>query len=252
MTSRTFTATNDPKPLIDPTSVRNFFEQRANKAEALGPVRAVIYQDKDSTLAEQRDSAEKALLFPLIDVGARDTVLDAGCGTGRWAELLIPVCGHYHGIDASSGLVEIARRRFGHCANARFDVVPVDHLASSSDLVGQRFSRIVSFGVYIYLNDDAVQAALEQLCMVAAPVAKVILREPVATGQRLTLTEFYSEDMDQNYSAIYRPEAELRQLFDSTLGTSGFRLEASGDVFEASLNNRAETRQRWFVWSRSS
>ncbi|MBS0506263.1 MAG: class I SAM-dependent methyltransferase [Proteobacteria bacterium] len=248
--SRQFSAAHDPKPLIDPTSVQDFFEERARKAEALGPVRAVIYQDKNPTLAQQRDAAEKALLFPLIDIRPDDAVLDAGCGSGRWAEVLIPVCGRYHGVDASWGLVDIARQRFGHCSHARFDVVSVDRLAGSPSLAGERFTRIISFGVYIYLNDDAVESALQQLCAVAAPEAKVVLREPVATGDRLTLSDFYSDDMEQSYSAVYRPEAELMGMFDRTLGAAGFRLQACGDVFDAGLNNRAETRQRWFAWVR--
>lgn len=251
MISRQFSSADDPKPLIDPASVQNFFEERARKAEALGPVRAVIYQDKNPTLAQERDAAEKVLLLPLIDVRPDDSVLDAGCGSGRWAEVLIPACGRYLGVDASQGLVDIARQRFGHCPHARFDVVSVDRLADSPALAEERFTRIISFGVYIYLNDDAVEAALQQLCAIAAVDARVVLREPVAMGDRLTLNGFYSEDMEQAYSAVYRPQAELMAMFDRTLGASGFRLQGSGDVFEAGLNNRAETRQRWFAWSRA-
>lgn len=250
MTSRQFSSAHEPKPLIDSAAVQKFFEERARKAEALGPVRAVIYQDKNPILAQQRDAAEKALLLPLIDVRADDAVLDAGCGSGRWAEVLIPACGRYLGVDASRGLVDIARQRFGHCPQARFDVVSVDRLADSPAVAAERFTRIISFGVYIYLNDDAVEAALQQLCAAAAAEAKVVLREPVATGERLTLTDFYSEDMDQAYSAVYRPEAELMAMCERTLGAAGFRLQGRGDVFEAGLNNRAETRQRWFAWSR--
>lgn len=250
MTSRQFSSAHEPKPLIDSAAVQKFFEERARKAEALGPVRAVIYQDKNPILAQQRDAAEKALLLPLIDVRADDAVLDAGCGSGRWAEVLIPACGRYFGVDASRGLVDIARQRFAHCSHARFEVVSVDRLADSPALATVRFTRIISFGVYIYLNDDAVESALRQLCVVAATHAKVLLREPVATGDRLTLTDFYSQDMDQAYSAVYRPETELMAMFERTLGAAGFRLEGCGDVFETALNNRIETRQRWFAWSR--
>lgn len=248
--SRQFSSAQDPKPLIDPASVQDFFEERARKAETLGPVRAVIYQDKNPTLAERRDAAEKAVLLPIIDLRPNDSVLDAGCGSGRWAEVLIPACGRYLGVDASRGLVDIARQRFGRCPQARFEVVSVDRLADNPVLAGERFTRIISLGVYIYLNDDAVEAALQQLCAAAATEAKVVLREPVATGDRLTLTDFYSEDMEQTYSAVYRPETELMVMFERTLGAADFRLQGRGDVFERDLNNRAETRQRWFAWSR--
>jgi SAM-dependent methyltransferase len=251
MMSRKFSSEHDLKPLIDSGSVHAFFEERARKAEALGPLRTVIYQDKNPALAQRRDAAEKALLLPLIDVQPHDIVLDAGCGSGRWAEVIIPACGRYFGVDASRGLIDIARKRFSQFSNAQFDVASVDRLAESPNLAGELFTRIISLGVYIYLNDDSVESALKQQCEVAAAESKVVLREPVATGDRLTLIDFYSEDMDQTYSAVYRPEAELMAMFERTLGRAGFRLQGCGDVFDADLNNRAETRQRWFAWSRA-
>jgi SAM-dependent methyltransferase len=249
--SRIFSFPDEEKPAIDKAAVLDFFEKRAEKVETLGPTRAVIYQDKSPDIAERRDAAEKALLYPKIKLGKEECVLDAGCGTGRWAELIIPACRFYHGVDVSPGLVRIAKQRFGHLPNVQFSVCSLDELLPEVVGVTELFSRILAFGVYIYLNDDAVLRALNCMAMVAARKAMIVVREPIALQNRLTLQENFSEDMDQNYSAIYRTEPELLAMFDATIGYVGFRLIDSGDVYqESELNNRSETKQRWFLFAR--
>lgn len=249
--TRIFSSPSEAKPEIDKAAVLDFFEKRAEKAEVLGPTRAVIYQDKSLDLAERRDKAEKELLYPLLQLKSTDNVLDAGCGTGRWAESIIPVCGSYCGVDVSPGLIQIARQRYGHYSNARFSVCSLDEISLDATKATRLFTCVVSFGVYIYLNDDSVLQALRRLAKVAAPQAKILFREPIATSQRLTLRDHFSEEMAQYYSAIYRTEEEFISMIDSTLGTVGFELIDSGDVYsEPELNNRAETKQRWFLLAR--
>jgi cyclopropane fatty-acyl-phospholipid synthase-like methyltransferase len=249
--SRTFSLPGEDTPVIDRNAVLEFFEKRAEKVKTLGPTRAVIYQDKSPDLAERRDKTEKGLLFPFLQLDKDSRVLDAGCGTGRWAEMIIPACGTYHGVDVSPGLIQVAQELYGHFPNVRFSVCSLDKL--SPDTIGavRLFDRILSVGVYIYLNDHEVLEALRRLVRLAAPITRLIMREPIAVQNRLTLREHFSEDMDQNYNAIYRTESELLAMLEATIGVAGFRMTESGDVYaESALNNRVETKQRWFLWER--
>lgn len=238
-------------PSIDRASVVAFFEQRAKKAETLGPVRAVIYQDRHPDLAEKRDAAEKALLLPKIDLSTTDRVLDLGCGTGRWAEAIVPAAEHYHGVDVSPGLVAIAQQRFASYENARFTVCGVDELSEKRLGDASPFSRILCCGVMIYLNDDELRKTLVALADLAAAHCRLVVREPVGLESRLSIVDHFSEDMEQTYNAIYRTEEELREMMGATLGVAGFSFAGCGDVYaEAILNNRADTKQRWFVLER--
>ena len=249
--TRKFSLPGDSSPFIDKDSVLEFFEKRAKKVDTLGATRAVIYQDKNLDLAERRDAAEKALLFPLINLSPIDRVLDAGCGTGRWAEVLITNCAHYHGVDVSPGLIRVASGRFGSAKNATFSVCTLDELSLQAIGASQLFSRVISLGVFIYLNDEEVRQALHRIAMISAQQSRILFREPVGIDYRLTLKEHYSVDMDQHYSAIYRTEAELMAMFDATLRVAGFQMIDSGDVYgDSTLNNRAETKQRFFVFER--
>ena len=111
---------DEDKPRIDRDEVVSFFRQRAEKIEALGPTRAVIYQDKHPNLAERRDAAEKKRVSPLLALDGTQRLLDVGCGTGRWVNEISQLCTHYHGIDLSDGLVAYAREYYAGVRNCKF------------------------------------------------------------------------------------------------------------------------------------
>jgi cyclopropane fatty-acyl-phospholipid synthase-like methyltransferase len=236
-------------PRISRESVASFFKQRAEKANQLGHIQAVIYQDKNPDLALKRDAAEKAKLLPLLRLTGKESVLDVGCGTGRWADVIAPLCSQYLGTDFSQELVDIASVRFASNPKVEFRCVPSEKISISSTT--HEFQIILSLGLFIYLNDDELLQTIQGYASVAATTCRILVREPVGTQARLTIQEHFSEDMDQVYNAIYRTEAELMDLFNSELSPAGFRLADVGDVYESALNNRSDTKQKWFLLERS-
>ena len=242
----------DP-PRIDRSKVGDFFAERARRIERVGPVRAVIYQDKHADLAERRDEAEKVCLLPLLLLDGTQRVLDVGCGTGRWASSLLGQCHAYHGLDFSADLVAYAKSRYGAQSTCRFSVASVDDFSLASLGESLPFDRVLCAGVLIYLNDDELLRALRCVADALAPGGKAVFREPVAQGQRLTIKDHFSEELEQDYHAIYRTDSELRAFVAQAMGVQGCQLTDSGDVYsDQALNNRAETRQRWFVVERAS
>lgn len=236
---------NTSTPRIDKESITAFFKQRAAKADQLGHIQAVIYQDKNPDLAQQRDAAEKAKLLPLLHLQKHESVLDVGCGTGRWADVVVPECGKYLGTDFSQELVDIARTRFSSNPHTNFVCLPAEQVSATT--IQDRFQVILSLGLFIYLNDDELIKTIQGYASVADTSCRLLLREPVGTQTRLTIKEHFSEDMDQIYNAIYRTEEEIMSIVRAELFPKGFSLRDSGDVYEAALNNRADTKQKWFL-----
>lgn len=70
-------------PRIEKESVARFFHERAQKLETVGPIRAVIYQDKHPDLAEKQDIAEKERLLPPAQAQWQTT--DSGYRMRYWA-----------------------------------------------------------------------------------------------------------------------------------------------------------------------
>lgn len=237
--ARIFSKSGDNKPTINQDEVLEFFEQRAKKSKTVGYNQAVIYQDKEPELAKKRDLMEKETLLPKLQLSSKERLLDIGCGTGRWAETLQNLVSYYHGIDASSGLLEIAKTRFN---NLNFTCIKANEISMETLKEKELFDRVCCFGVLIYLNDIEVKQTLQAISKIIKKDGLFILREPIATKDRLTIKEHFSTDMEQIYNAIYRTEQELFEAIED------FELLESNYLFDNSLNNRVETKQKYFIF----
>lgn len=239
------------KPHINKQSIVKFFLERARKIDTVGPVRAVIYQDKHPDLAEKRDAAEKARLLPLLEITDSHRILDIGCGTGRWTQVLTTGCAYYHGIDFSPELIQYARQIYPESDRLRFSIASAENFSLISLGESKPFERILCCGVMIYLNDDEVINSFRCMAASAAPKSRIVLREPVGIDQRLTIKDHLSDELEQSYNAIYRTQDEIEKYLAITLISSEFKLVAQGNVYGTQLNNRTETIQRWFVLERT-
>ncbi len=250
--SRIYTNKCEKKPSINQKEVLDFFEERAKKANTIGYKQAVIYQDKNPNLAEKRDKAEKELLLPKFKLSGRERVLDIGCGTGRWAEILKDKVNYYCGVDASKGLIEIAKKKFAQ-SNTKFNYLKAEDISLENINEQQLFDRIINIGVIMYLNEPQLKQYLLAIPKLISKDGLFIIREPIAIEKRLTLDMHYSNDMEQSYSAIYRTEEELLELIENSLYKLGMNLIESDYVFKNSnLNNRAETKMKYFIFKLNS
>ena len=235
---------------IDRKSVADFFDKRAEKISTVGPLHAVIYQDKHHDLAERRDTAEKKKLLPLLRLDGSQRILDIGCGTGRWTNNLAKAGGWYHGMDACGGLIDFARKN--HSApNRVFTIASADRFSLQTLHETVPFDRILCAGVLIYLNDTEVKEALRCMADVLTLGGLILIREPMGIKQRLTISQHYSDELEQEYNAIYRTQEELESMIQTAIPRPIFRLLSSGQVFDdPGLNNRSDTCQRWLLLER--
>lgn len=94
-------------------------------------------------------------------------------------------------------------------------------------------------------------AIMKQLTEVAEEHSIICIRDPLGIDERLTLKEFYSEELKDNYNVIYRTRDEVMQVFEKTLLQAGFKVTQSEFLFsEDELNNRKETAQYYFIMER--
>ena len=227
-------------PLINNSNVEDFFKHRANKIKELDYLRAVMYQDNNPQLVLDRNRAEKEKLLPLIPLNKESKILDVGCGTGRWLDHLDKNFKNYHGVDLSIGFIEYAKSRFTQ-DNISFSVGKAQDLDEE-----KKYNILLCMGVIIYLNDeDVIQFFKKANNLMESNSSTLIIREPIALMERLTLVDEYSQDLDQYYNAIYRTKDELIDLFNKYLPS--FEVLKLEKLFEGSLNNRIETQQYYFI-----
>ncbi len=236
---------------LDRNKIAEFFEQRASRFSKDAPYSSVLYQDKNPDIAIERDRYEKERVTSLLSVNGNTRILDIGCGIGRWAETLATSVKSYTGIDLSPKLIEIAKSRIT-LPNTHFLVGSAEDVARLDVAARGPFDLVVMSGIMIYLNDDELHSCLLSLARSVAAGGEIYMREPLAINDRLTLSEFWSDELNQEYSAIYRSARELDALFSKTLYPAGFEpIQFQLLYADAKLNNRRETAQHFAIARRS-
>lgn len=134
-------------------------------------------------------------------LGVGDSVLDVGCGIGRFAGPIEAHGAAYAGIDPSARMVETARRRRPGCSFA----VGVAH--DLSRFPAARFDLVLAVDVYPYV----VQAGGDLPARSIAEAARVL-----RPGGRLAIL---------NYAYRGDPQADRREIADLGART-GLRLRA--------------------------
>ncbi len=103
----------------------------------------------------------------------------------------------------------------------------------------------------MYLNDTELADTLAQIERISQEHTVICIREPIGISKRLTLKDFFSEELEDNYNAIYRTRQELQKLIDGAFIQKGFIVSREGFLFEEdALNNRKETAQYFYILER--
>jgi wyosine [tRNA(Phe)-imidazoG37] synthetase (radical SAM superfamily)/SAM-dependent methyltransferase len=233
-------------------NTQEFFEHRAEKYNPDTPYSVTMYQDNNPQLVIERNERETAVLKPLLDINKDSAVLDIACGIGRWSDTLSENINCYCGIDFSKGLIDIARKRNEDKPNRYFFVGAANETKAviEKNNLG-KFNTILLIGILMYINDDDIIDTLEQIAEVADDKAVICIREPIGINDRLTLKNFYSSELQDDYNAIYRTKEELMTVFSNTLLKAGFIIEKEAPLFDNNgLKNRKETEQYYFILRR--
>ena len=235
------------KVAIDYAETKRFFEARGEKYSEEHPYVTTMYQDRHPQLTDERNREEITRILPLLQLDAASRVLDLGCGIGRWADAICCPIAVYLGVDFSESLVEIARSRNTR-DNFSFERMSIRNFNEYYQRCRMSpFNRLIIAGVLLYLNDEDVEHILRFLPDLLSPGAIVYLREPVGIRERLTLKDFYSQELEHSYNSIYRSAEEYRHLLQAN--APALVPVRDGFLFDTpTLNNRKETSQYYFIY----
>lgn len=230
---------------------KEFFKKRANKYNMENPYAVTMYQDNNKELVKRRNLLEKEILKPYLHLSKDSKVLDIACGIGRWADDISSEISFYAGIDFSADLIEIAKKRNTKDNFFFYEGLATDIKEISRNNGHTEYNTILSMGILPYLNDKDLASLFAQMEEVSAKKAIICLREPIAIKERLTLKEFYSDELADNYNAIYRTREELEDYLETYLIKKGFQIINRDFLFkEDAMNNRKETAQYYYVLER--
>lgn len=234
---------------IDPEHTHALYNQRAQKIDQMdNPYVSVLLGDQNPEYAIAWDQFEKQIILPKMNVSDNSTVLDIGCGIGRWAEVLIPISKYYCGMDMSEEMIKQAQKRNQYLGR-EYDFVndSFEHFCQlPEDAMKCKFDRLWMCGVMMYINDAHLESGLKGLLSKMDEHAVVYFTETIALDERLTLREFFSTALDADYDVIYRTEQEYNQLYLSWFD-AGFKIKEQG--LQPHFNKEEQFREtdRWYT-----
>lgn len=240
---------------IDESSIKDFYKKRAvDKIEIDIDAPVVLCGDKDKNKIEKWTNFEVENRLPLLKLDSNSVVLELGCGTGRISKFITKKVDKYVGVDYVKEFIDIIEKREDIYIkeNTYFINASFDELVSEQYLlpIKDKFNRfIISGGVFMYINDEDIKECLSRLVELLDEDCKIYISEPIATEERLTLNKFYSDNIDSEYSAIYRTYNEYNSIF-SAFYEVGFKLELSEEFFYEDIKAQKETKQWIFILER--
>lgn len=238
---------------IDYGSTLSFFESRGDGKELGSKYNYVLFQDDEPGIAVERDRQEKEKICSALDWEGGGTVLDIGCGIGRWGEAVLEKGWKYTGIDYSRKLLGIAEENlkgYGGMKTLLHGSFQEFKETFLKEGVERKFQKVFINGVMMYVNDEDLEKGLSDILEACSDKCQVYLKESMAAGERLTLDRFHSESLSQDYTAIYRSITEYKELVGRYFIQDGFVIKEEGALFEEGLRNRKETLDYYFILER--
>ena len=227
------------KEKIDKKNVKEFFDRRTNeKVDNLMTITS--FHEKENL--DQRKNEEYEILLKNIDFTGKK-ILEIGCGLGRWADFFYDKCELYLGIDYVENLIEIAKKNYKY-DNCYFQVMSALDINIDELIIKPPFDIIFIAGVLIYLNDEDIKKLINEINIMTSEKKIIYIRETISIiGTRLTLKDFYSEELKVDYNAIYRTEEELLEYFKEFKNIKSIEKE---EIYK-NLNDFEETSYEYFI-----
>lgn len=134
---------------------------------------------------------------------------------------------HYDGIDFVAPFLANLKSQYQDQAHIHFYEMNVCKLDTTRLL--KSYDLIITCGLFTYINDSDIAGVFKTLGSLLATGGIFYAEESVATmGERLTLKDFYSQELKCHYNAIYRTPEEYAALLTNQVG--GELLEGSGEL----------------------
>lgn len=227
------------KEEINPDTVKNFFDKRAQKD--VENLMTITSFNENDTL-KKRQEEEINLISKKIDFYGKK-LLEIGCGVGRWAEFFHDKCSEYVGIDYSENLIEIAEKQFNF-SNCYFKILSATEIDEKNLPITGPYDIIFMTGLIMYLNDKDINIMIEKINKIKHKNSIIYIRESTSVlDTRLTLKDFYSQELESDYNVIYRTKEELLEFFENIENIDS--IETS--LIHTELNDFEETSFRYFI-----
>ena len=232
------------KTVIDSEKIKNFWNNNAKKDSSLKSV--LLGYDFGENSADLHNRKETEIVLDFIG-SDKKTVLDIGCGIGRWAYNLKPVIKTYDGIDFSEEFVNAANSNFKDFSEINFYCMPALEIDTVKLL--EKYDAVIAAEVSMYINDDELHKLYGYINKLTGKGSLLYIQDTTSLLEtRLTLKDFDSKELKTKYNAVYRTRAEYETLFVRYLPEFKLKEERTELLLDKDSGAREETNARYWCF----
>ena len=221
--------------------IDNFWVKRSKKLKKkkLGLLQSTMLTNNEFN-ATQKDKREKYNVMKKIKKFiSNKTLLEAGCGTGRWTTQFLD---HAKSIDAyekNSDLINFAEQNIKKNTKVKFINKSITNINTN-----KKFQVIISIALLHYLNNKEYNLFMENIKKCSLKNTVVIFRESTSFSYDFELYNYYSSHLKTTYSAHYRSSKQIRD----SLGPK-FKILEEKKIFEHE-KDKPETYQNLIIFKK--
>ena len=233
---------------IDSESVKTFWNNNAHKDSSLKSV--LLGYDFGANSADLHNQKEAQIVRDFIGAGQK-TIVDIGCGIGRWAYNLQPIIKKYDGIDFSEAFVQAASNNFKDSNGIRFYCMPATDIDTAQ--LGASYDVVIVTEVSMYINDSDLHKLYGYINRCTGTGSLLYIQDTTSLLEtRLTLKDFDSKELKTKYNAIYRTKAEYEILFSAHLPDFTLMENGTDLLLDKNSGAREETNARYWCFKKAA
>ena len=153
---------------------QEFWDDRAKKFQNT-PSTTLSISAHDEEYKKYKDVLQRRAVFKLLKLDKTMTVLDVGCGVGRWSFLVAPQVKKVYATDISNEMVKIAKdiQKEKKIENIEFLQAKVEKLPVKD----AQIDAAISITVLQHVKDEDIDFAINELARVCKSGSKVCILE---------------------------------------------------------------------------
>ena len=199
-----------------------------------------------------KDFIDTEYILKILELDNVNSFLDIGCGVGRWGNHMLKILsnqGMYVGADYSGNILNLAKNHFRENKNFYFCESSFQDILLNlpGNIKQNNFNVILINGVMMYINDTDLAQCMSNLKELVAVSGRICIKESVGLQDRLTLNKIYSEELESQYSAIYRGVEEYNIIFRDAFSADKYNIIYQDVMWQGDLANRKETTAYFWI-----
>jgi len=141
--------------------------------------------------------------------------IEIGAGSCQWTYILAKLSKNILCTDTSKGMLDIGKEYINKKALKNNIDFFYGDICESRNPINSPYDLVFISGLILYLSQDELSKLVKFISINTKTNSNLILREPVGIKKEYILDNVYSEELETNYSAIYRTEKNIIDLFKS-------------------------------------